>query len=169
MEITGEAKSQKIIGNEGLLTKDTPTIISPFIAPESKASMKDFLDPSTLSDRLRERNTLCQPYLTADGLWHLGRFIVKRRHEDGSVATLLYTIQNIDEAKRTEIAYQEKLKKSAREAQIANQAKTDFLRRLAVFDLQVVHAAARGVPQGFLLVIAQPHYAVFRVCAHDIG
>ncbi len=93
--------------------------------------MKDFLDPSTLSDRLRERDTLYQPYLSADDLWHLGCFIVKRRHEDGSVATLLYTIQNIDEVKRTEIAYQEKLKKSAREAQIANQAKTDFLRRMS--------------------------------------
>lgn len=131
MEITGEAEYQKAIGNEGLLTKDTPTIVSSFIAPESKASMKDFLDLSTLSDRLRERDTLCQPYLTADGLWHLGRFIVKRRHEDGNVATLLYTIHNIDEFKRTEIAYQEKLKKSAREAQIANQAKTDFLRRMS--------------------------------------
>ena len=131
MEITGEAEYQKAIGNEGLLNKDTPTIVSSFIAPESKASMKDFLDLSTLSDRLRERDALCQPYLTADGLWHLGRFIVKRRHEDGSVATLLYTIHNIDEFKRTEIAYQEKLKKSAREAQIANQAKTDFLRRMS--------------------------------------
>lgn len=131
MEITGEAEYQKIIGNEGLLNKATPIFRRFFIAPESQASMKDFLDPSTLSDRLRERDTLYQPYLSADGLWHLGCFIVKRRHEDGSVATLLYTIQNIDEAKRTEIAYQEKLKKSAREAQIANQAKTDFLRRMS--------------------------------------
>lgn len=131
MEITGEAEYQKIIGNEGLLNKATPIFRRSFIAPESQASMKDFLDPSTLSDRLRERDTLYQPYLSADGLWHLGCFIVKRRHEDGSVATLLYTIQNIDEFKRTEIAYQEKLKKSAREAQIANQAKTDFLRRMS--------------------------------------
>ena len=130
MEITGEAEYQKAIGNEGLLNKSTPIFRRSFIAPESQASMKDFLDPSTLSDRLRERDTLYQPYLSADGLWHLGCFIVKRRHEDGSVATLLYTIQNIDEVKRTEIAYQEKLKKSAREAQIANQAKTDFLRRV---------------------------------------
>lgn len=131
MEITGEAEYQKAIGNEGLLNKSTPIFRRSFIAPESQASMKDFLDPSTLSDRLRERDTLYQPYLSADGLWHLGCFIVKRRHEDGSVATLLYTIQNIDEVKRTEIAYQEKLKKSAREAQIANQAKTDFLRRMS--------------------------------------
>lgn len=104
MEITGEAEYQKAIGNEGLLNKSTPIFRRSFIAPESQASMKDFLDPSTLSDRLRERDTLYQPYLSADGLWHLGCFIVKRRHEDGSASTLLYTIQNIDEVKRTEIA-----------------------------------------------------------------
>ena len=131
MEITGEATYQKVIGNEGLLSKVIPIFSSFLIAPESQASMKDFLDPSTLSDRLRERDTICQPYLTAEGLWHLGRFLVKRRHEDGSVATLLYTIYDIDEGKRAEIAYQEELRKSAREAQIANQAKTDFLRRMS--------------------------------------
>lgn len=131
MEITANKDFQRALGSEGCLSKGIPITMKTFIAPESHASMKDFLDPSTLSDRLRERDTLYQPYLSADGLWHLGCFIVKRRHEDGSVATLLYTIQNIDEAKRTEIAYQEKLKKSAREAQIANQAKTDFLRRMS--------------------------------------
>lgn len=131
MEITGEAEYQKIIGNEGLLNNGIPIAKRSFIAPESQASMKDFLDLSTLSDRLREKDTLSNPYLSADGLWYLGRFIVKRRHEDGSVATLLYTIHNIDENRKKEIAYQEKLKKSAHEAQIANQTKTDFLRRMS--------------------------------------
>ena len=131
MEITGKAAYQNTLGNEGLLNKGNCIVRRFLVAPESQASMKDFLDPSTLSDRLRERDTLCQSYLTTDGIWHLGRFIVKSRHEDGSASTLLYTIQNIDEAKRTEIAYQEELKKSTREAQIANQAKTDFLRRMS--------------------------------------
>lgn len=131
MEITGKSAYQNPLGNEGLLNKGNRIVRRFLVAAESQASMKDFLDPSTLSDRLRERDTLCQSYLTTDGIWHLGRFIVKSRHEDGSASTLLYTIQNIDEAKRTEIAYQEKLKKSAREAQIANQAKTDFLRRMS--------------------------------------
>lgn len=131
MEITGKSAYQNTLGNEGLLNKGNRIVRRFLVAPESQASMKDFLDPSTLSDRLRERDTLCQSYLTTDGIWHLGRFIVKSRHEDGSASTLLYTIQNIDEAKRTEIAYQEELKKSAREAQIANQAKTDFLRRMS--------------------------------------
>ena len=131
MEITGKSAYQNTLGNEGLLNKGNRIIRRFLVAPESQASMKDFLDPSTLSDRLRERDTLCQSYLTTDGIWHLGRFIVKSRHEDGSASTLLYAIHNIDEVKRTEITYQEELKKSAREAQIANQAKTDFLRRMS--------------------------------------
>ena len=131
MEITGKSAYQNTLGNEGLLNKGNRIVRRFLVAPESQASMKNFLDPSTLSDRLRERDTLCQSYLTTDGIWHLGRFLVKGRHEDGSIATLLYTIHDIDETKRAEIAYQEELKKSAREAQIANQAKTDFLRRMS--------------------------------------
>lgn len=131
MEITGKSAYQNTLGNEGLLSKGNRIVRRFLVAPESQASMKNFLDPSTLSDRLRERDTLCQSYLTTDGIWHLGRFLVKGRHEDGSIATLLYTIHDIDETKRAEIAYQEELKKSAREAQIANQAKTDFLRRMS--------------------------------------
>lgn len=131
METTGKSAYQNTLGNEGLLNKGNRIVRRFLVAPESQASMKNFLDPSTLSDRLRERDTLCQSYLTTDGIWHLGRFLVKGRHEDGSIATLLYTIHDIDETKRAEIAYQEELKKSAREAQIANQAKTDFLRRMS--------------------------------------
>lgn len=131
MEITGKSAYQNTLGNEGLLNKGNRIVRRFLVAPEFQASMKNFLDPSTLSDRLRERDTLCQSYLTTDGIWHLGRFLVKGRHEDGSVATLLYTIHDIDETKRAEIAYQGELKKSAREAQIANQAKTDFLRRMS--------------------------------------
>ena len=131
MEITGKSAYQNTLGIEGLLNQGNRIVRRVLVAPESQASMKNFLDPSTLSDRLRERDTLCQSYLTTDGIWHLGRFLVKGRHEDGSIATLLYTIHDIDETKRAEIAYQEELKKSAREAQIANQAKTDFLRRMS--------------------------------------
>lgn len=131
MEITGKSAYQNTLGNEGLLNKGNRIVRRFLVAPESQASMKDFLDPSTLSDRLRERDTLCQSYLTTDGIWYLGRFIVKQRHPDGSVATLLYTMQDIDELRQKELSYQEELRKSAREAQIASQAKTDFLRRMS--------------------------------------
>lgn len=131
MKITSNQDFQHAIGREGCLSRSVPIAVNAFIAPEHQASMSAFLEPSTLSDRLREKDTISEPYMNADGLWYLGRFIVKQRHADGSVATLLYTMQDIDEIRQKELSYQEELQKSAREAQIANQAKTDFLRRMS--------------------------------------
>lgn len=131
MEITANKDFQRALGSEGCLSKGIPITMKTFIAPECQASMKAFLEPSTLSDRLRERDTLAMAHRDHNGIWYLGRFIVKQRHPDGSVATLLYTMQDIDELRQKELSYQEELRKSAREAQIANQAKTDFLRRMS--------------------------------------
>lgn len=130
MEITANKDFQHALGSEGCLSKGIPITVKTFIAPECQASMKAFLEPSTLSDRLRERDTLAMAHRDHNGIWYLGRFIVKQRHTDGSVATLLYTMQDIDEIRQKELSYQEELRKSAREAQIASQAKTDFLRRM---------------------------------------
>lgn len=131
MEITANKDFQRALGSEGCLSKGIPITMKTFIAPECQASMKAFLEPSTLSDRLRERDTLAMAHRDHNGIWYLGRFIVKQRHPDGSVATLLYTMQDIDELRQKELSYQEELRKSAREAQIASQAKTDFLRRMS--------------------------------------
>lgn len=131
MEITASKDFQRALGSEGCLSKGIPITMKTFIAPEYQASMKAFLEPSTLSDRLRERDTLAMAHRDHNGIWYLGRFIVKQRHPDGSVATLLYTMQDIDELRQKELSYQEELRKSAREAQIASQAKTDFLRRMS--------------------------------------
>lgn len=131
MEITANKDFQRALGSEGCLSKGIPITMKTFIAPECQASMKTFLEPSTLSDRLRERDTLAMAHRDHNGIWYLGRFIVKQRHPDGSVATLLYTMQDIDELRQKELSYQEELRKSAREAQIASQAKTDFLRRMS--------------------------------------
>lgn len=131
MEITANKDFQRALGSEGCLSKGIPITMKTFIASECQASMKAFLEPSTLSDRLRERDTLAMAHRDHNGIWYLGRFIVKQRHPDGSVATLLYTMQDIDELRQKELSYQEELRKSAREAQIASQAKTDFLRRMS--------------------------------------
>ncbi len=165
MEITANQDFQHAIGSEGCLSKGIPIAVNAFIAPEHQASMSAFLEPSTLSDRLREKDTLSAPYMNADGLWYLGRFIVKQRHADGSVATLLYTIQNIDEIRQKELSYQEELRKSAREAQIASQAKTDFLRRMS-HDIRTPINGILG-----MIEIADSHPAdieKLRDCRHKI-
>lgn len=165
MKITSNQDFQQAIGSDGCLSKRVPISINAFVAPEHQTSMRAFLEPSTLSDRLREKDTLSLPYMNADGLWHLGRFIVKQRHTDGSVATLLYTIQNIDEIRQKELSYQEELRKSAREAQIASQAKTDFLRRMS-HDIRTPINGILG-----MIEIADSHPAdieKLRDCRHKI-
>lgn len=165
MKITSNQDFQHVIGSEGCLSRSVPIVVNAFVAHEHQASMSAFLEPSTLSDRLREKDTLSEPYMNADGLWYLGRFIVKQRHADGSVATLLYTMQNIDEIRQKEITCQEELRKSAREAQIASQAKTDFLRRMS-HDIRTPINGILG-----MIEIADSHSAdieKLRDCRHKI-
>lgn len=165
MKITSNQDSQHVIGSEGCLSRSVPIAVNAFVAPEHQASMSAFLEPSTLSDRLREKDTLSEPYMNADGLWYLGRFIVKQRHPDGSVATLLYAMQDIDEIRQKELRCQEELRKSAREAQIASQAKTDFLRRMS-HDIRTPINGILG-----MIEIADSHPAdieKLRDCRHKI-
>lgn len=165
MKITSNQDFQHAIGSEGCLSRSVPIAVNAFVAPEHQASMSAFLEPSTLSDRLREKDTISEPYMNADGLWYLGRFIVKQRHADGSVATLLYTMQDIDEIRQKELNYQEELRKSAREAQIASQAKTDFLRRMS-HDIRTPINGILG-----MIEIADSHPAdieKLRDCRHKI-
>lgn len=165
MEITANKDFQHALGSEGCLSKGIPITVKTFIAPECQASMKAFLEPSTLSDHLRERDTLAMAHRDHNGIWYLDRFIVKQRHTDGSVATLLYTMQDIDEIRQKELSYQEELRKSAREAQIASQAKTDFLRRMS-HDIRTPINGILG-----MIEIADSHPAdieKLRDCRHKI-
>lgn len=165
MEITANKDFQHALGSEGCLSKGIPITVKTFIASECQASMKAFLEPSTLSDRLRERDTLAMAHRDHNGIWYLGRFIVKQRHTDGSIATLLYTMQDIDEIRQKELSYQEELRKSAREAQIASQAKTDFLRRMS-HDIRTPINGILG-----MIEIADSHPAdieKLRDCRHKI-
>ena len=165
MEITANKDFQHALGSEGCLSKGIPITVKTFIAPECQASMKAFLEPSTLSDRLRERDTLAMAHRDHNGIWYLGRFIVKQRHTDGSIVTLLYTMQDIDEIRQKEFSYQEELRKSAREAQIASQAKTDFLRRMS-HDIRTPINGILG-----MIEIADSHPAdieKLRDCRHKI-
>ena len=63
--------------------------------------------------------------------WYTLSFIVKRCDGNGTVTDVLMTISDIDEQKSYEIAVREKLKAAAQEAERANMAKTNFLRRMS--------------------------------------
>ena len=131
LEITSTQVTRKL-----LLTKDTlmgkiQKVVNQMIAPDYRKSMIEFLCPYTLRERLQDRETISHEYMNNHGHWSQGRFMVKRRDAEGLPITILYLVRNIDETKRQEIEYQQKLEQTAKEATMANQAKTHFLRRMS--------------------------------------
>ena len=56
---------------------------------------------------------------------------MKSRDENGNVTHLLVSARNIDEQKTKELEYQKNLEEAAAEAHRANEAKTNFLRRMS--------------------------------------
>ncbi len=73
-----------------------------FTSEPDKDAMREFLDFETLDERLSNSNTLTQEFRNTFGLWRMARFIVSKRTDEGNVYRLLYTIEDIDRAKRKE-------------------------------------------------------------------
>ena len=101
------------------------------VAPEHQEMMKEFLDISTLPERLKDTESVAVEYHAKMSSWHLARFIVKKRDKYGHVTHVLYVVRQIDAEKQKEAEYKQKLMETAEDARRANMAKTDFLRRMS--------------------------------------
>ena len=87
--------------------------------------MREFLDASTLAERLKNREEVSTEYRAITGVWHQARFIVKLRNEAGEVTNVLYVTRDINDQKISELESREELRRTAQEAEKANLAKTD--------------------------------------------
>ena len=143
MIVTGNVKTriyEVIVGNEQIykLSRQSGSwddwvdvLLEMFVVPSMRAAMRDFLNPDTLVQRMRTTNTLVFEFLGLDGSWRLARYIAKTRDANGDLAEVLYVGRDITAEKRQEFEYQEKLRRSAEEAERANASKTAFLRRMS--------------------------------------
>lgn len=69
-------------------------------SPTKKAAL-EFVDFSTLGERLKDTNIVTLEYLTFDDLWIRARFVASGRDENGKLTKVLWMAENIDEEKRT--------------------------------------------------------------------
>lgn len=100
------------------------------IAPAQHEEAAVFLDFSTAVERLREKRFIAREFKGQNGAWYLVTLIAKNRDKNGNVTHLLVSARNIDEQKTKEPEYQKNLEEAAVEAHRANEAKTNFLRRM---------------------------------------
>lgn len=106
-------------------------VIYNFASEDYRAELEEFCNHSTLSERLADTNTISLDYLSKAGEWLSARYIVQSRDETGRVDKVLFLMQQIDAQKRKELEYQQQLKQTAEDARLANEAKTNFLRRMS--------------------------------------
>ena len=143
-EISAGQEMHRLTGKHGMTDEVFADARKTIVAEEHQEHMRVFLDTSTLPERLQDTDSVATEYRAASGSWHLARFIVKKRDEDGRVISVLYVVRQIDKQKQQEIEYQQKLLLAAEDAKKANIAKTDFLRRMS-HDIRTPINGIRGI------------------------
>ena len=116
-------------GDWGCASAEFRNLLERIVHPDYQERISQLFDISTLAARLEAEpnETLAEEYPVMDGNWHTVRFIVKHRNEEGHVTRVLCTLRRTTDQKWKERNYIA----LAEEAERANQAKTDFLRRMS--------------------------------------
>ena len=130
-EISSKESMHRLTGRSGKISVQFTKAREKIVAPEFQERMREFLDVSTLAERLKNREEISTEYRAITGVWHQARFIVKLRNEAGEVTNVLYVTRDINDQKISELESREELRRTAQEAEKANLAKTDFLRRMS--------------------------------------
>lgn len=126
-EITGGSEIHRFTGMKGTAAAHITSDSSEKVASKYRAMVKQFYDLSTLKKRLEKEESIAVDYLATDNNWHLARFIVQSRAEDGTARQVLLVIRVISEEKRRE----KYLIDAVEEANRANEAKSEFLSRMS--------------------------------------
>ena len=111
-EISAGQEMHRLTGKRGNTVEIFEEVRETIVSKNHQELMKEFLDTTTLSERLKDTDSIATEYQAASGSWHLARFIVKRRDPSGKVLNVLYVVRQIDKEKQTEIQYKQKLIKN---------------------------------------------------------
>ena len=122
---------RKILGQKGKIDDVMEQLPTAFAGLEEREKYRKFLEFDTLTERLRNTNSISIEFMGANGEWRLSRFIVKSRDAQGNAVDVLYVARDITEEKSRELMYQKQLKASMEDAHRANLSKTAFLRRMS--------------------------------------
>ena len=93
----------------------------------SKQHMFDFVDFSTLDERLAETDAVTTEFLSFGYRWCRARFLVSERTPEGKLSHVLWLVENIDSEKRS----RDKLIDISERAVAASEAKSAFLSNMS--------------------------------------
>lgn len=126
-EVASERQMHRLTGHSGRASVHMSEMSKQSIVPEYLPYVEPFFDLSTLAERLRHDDSVMLEYPVKDGNWHLARFIVQTRGENGEAEQVLFAMRLSSEEKRRE----KDLMSAADAARRANEAKSEFLSRMS--------------------------------------
>ena len=122
---------RKMTGNETNTANMMKFFCKNTVAQSERQKFWDFVNPDTLAERLQGKDYInCQTEI-GKGEWFSIMLVPQHHDAHGNVEAALFLSRNITDEKMREMDYQKKLEKSVEQAEQANIAKTDFLRRMS--------------------------------------
>lgn len=115
-----------------------------FVVDAQKEEFTDFLDIHTMEQRIGEQPYISKWFEGKDKNWYLSIAIPQHYDKNGKLISIILLFRNVTEEKKREFTYQEQLRKSMEQEKRANNAKTDFLRRMS-HDIRTPINGIRGM------------------------
>ena len=95
--------------DQGNFDKVMEDVLKFYMHPDDIDSMREFIDLSTVSERLGSGTTLVTEYRAPYGKWFEARFIAKKRDEKGRVISAIYAARDVTPEKEKELRFREEL------------------------------------------------------------
>ena len=127
-------------------------LVQNHVTPAYRQSFLAFTDLSSVERRLTGVSSLSCPFEDLSGRWMSAVLIPQEYDDGGGIQSVLLLLRDMTAEKRRELDYQEQLRQAAQQAERANLAKTDFLRRMS-HDVRTPINGIRG------MVAISRHYA----------
>lgn len=109
-EITSTRQINALLNTDDDASVQMIAAMRGMIAPPGVERMLEFTDLATLPARMEGKNIISQEFFSINSIWCRANFIVVSRNEDNLPETVIFAVQQIDEAKRRELEYQNALR-----------------------------------------------------------
>ena len=132
IEIVKSSKNMQPDQKDNMLSKShQEELISQVIAEPFREAYWEFVDKSTVAERLKDREMLSFTAQTVDERWLVMIVVPQGYDKDGNLRTVLVANRDATEEKEREIEQDKNLRNALAEAEHANRAKTAFLNNMS--------------------------------------
>lgn len=127
VEISNVELVRNVIGTCGKAQESLYMICDKMVSRETADNLREFVDLSTIDERMRETDVITCEYIGVRSGWCQLYMIAGDRDTDGKIKTLFVASCTIHDEKQREEQQNKKIEEARIEAEKANSAKTAFL------------------------------------------